>query len=86
MGTDHSRNGRVPDRDGDTRQLRLVKWRAAGHSLNALAERFGMSRARVAQLTDQVIAADLAESGEPEAVVRAAYWRTGSGRRYTRAG
>jgi hypothetical protein len=79
-------NGRTPDRDSDTRQLRLVKWRCAGHSLPAIALRFGLSRARVAQLTDQVLAADLADSGEPEAVVRAAYWRTGSGRGQRHAG
>jgi transposase len=69
-----------PDRTGDARQLRLVKWRAAGHSLSAIAARFGMKRARVAQLTDQTRAADLAESGEPDGVVRAAYWRTNNKR------
>lgn len=79
-------NGRPPDRDGDARQLRLIRWRCAGHSLTALAGRFGMSKARVAQLTDQVLAADIAESGEPEAVVRDAYWKTGTGKRYTHAG
>ncbi len=86
MGKAPARNGRTPDRDSDARQLRLIKWRAAGHSLPAIAARFGLSKARVAQLTDQVLAADIAESGEPEAVVRAAYWKTGSGRRYTHAG
>lgn len=70
----------VPDRSGDARQLRLVKWRAAGHSVRTIAERFAVSPARVAQLTDQTLAADLAESGEPEAVVRAAYWRTNAKR------
>ncbi len=83
-----------PERDGDARQLRLVKWRCAGHSLQAIAQRFGLSRARVAQLTDIVLQHDLAystgtdpvEAREPEATVRAAYWRTGSGRRVTHAG
>ncbi len=94
MAAGSSRNGRTPDRDGDARQLRLVKWRAAGHSLPSIAARFGMSKARVAQLTDIVLKHDIAystvpdpvEAREPEAKVRAAYWRTGSGRRVTDAG
>jgi hypothetical protein len=94
MTTATPRNGLAPDRASDERVLRLVKWRVAGHSPNAIAARFGMSRARVAQLTDPVLADDVEHSTttepvqaqEPADVVTAAYWKTGSGRRYTHAG
>ncbi len=84
----------TPDRDSDARQLRLLRWRAAGHSLVDLALRFDISRTQVGRLTDQVLRDDIEHSTttdpvasrEPEALVRAAYWRTGSGRRRSHAG
>lgn len=63
------------NRISDDRVLVLMAWRVAGWSLSEIADHFDLSRARVAQLTDVVLAADLAESGEPAVDVLRHYWR-----------
>lgn len=63
-----------PNRADDDRVLRLIALRRGGATLDAAAQAVGISRARVAQLTDPVRAADMAESGEPPERVARAYW------------
>lgn len=61
--------------------LRCLDLRTRGVSLRRIGAQVGVSHVHVCKLTDQVLAADLAESGEPEARVRAAYWPIGKGAR-----
>jgi hypothetical protein len=61
-------------RDHDERVLAFVRARAAGDSLPVIAARFGVGVSSVQMATGAVIAADLAESGEPRVVVLSKYW------------
>lgn len=58
--------------------LRCLDLRHRGLGLRRIAAQVGVSYSHVGNITDRVLAADLAESGEPEEVVRAAYWPAGS--------
>jgi hypothetical protein len=64
----------VPTRTNDDRILALLELRAGGGTLAAIAARFGLSPARIAQMTDPVRKADMAESGEDAATVARHYW------------
>ena len=66
----------VTGRASDERLLKWIALRSAGVSQSDIGLRFGVHAGQVARDITQVIAADLAESGEPAAVVRAGYpWR-----------
>ena len=66
----------VTGRASDERLLKFMQLRAAGVSQADIGLRFGVHAGQVARDISHVIAADLAESGEPAAVVRAGYpWR-----------
>lgn len=61
----------------DAITLRCVRLRSQGLKLRQIGPMVGLSYSMVGQLTEAILAADLAEStDEPEEVVRAAYWRT----------
>lgn len=60
----------------DAQVLGFLAARTVGASLPRIAADFGVGVSSVQMATNQVLAADLAESGEPAAVVRGAYWRT----------
>ena len=66
----------VTGRASDERVLKWLRLRDAGVSQPDIGLRFGVHVGQVARDITQVIAADLAESGEPAEVVRAGYpWR-----------
>ncbi len=55
----------------------LLEWlarRRRGESAASLADRYGTTPQRISTATVRVRAADLAESGEAESVVREGYW------------
>jgi hypothetical protein len=54
--------------------LRMLAMRADGKRPIDVAAWFGWSTSRVVRVTDEVLAADLAESGEARDVVLAGYW------------
>jgi hypothetical protein len=56
----------------------MLRCRAKGWSPTQIARAYEpqMSPANVDTVTQRVLAADLKESGEPDRVVRAAYWTT----------
>lgn len=63
-------------REDDERHLRWLAWRAKGHGPAAIAVRDGTAnKNRVGLMTARILEADLAQSGEDAAVVRAAYWK-----------
>lgn len=62
--------------------LRCLDLRHRGFGLRRIAALVGVSFSHVGTITDRVLAADLAESGEPEDVVRAAYWPKKTGGRH----
>ena len=61
-------------RNSDERILRAISLRREGVPCAVIAERLGMGRAGVLRDSKKVMDADIAESGEPEDVVRRAYW------------
>ena len=67
---------RVSTRADDLRVLSWLGRRASGVSSAAIAAADGVRPEAVRVATSRVMAADLAESGEPEAVIRAYYWDT----------
>lgn len=58
----------------DATLLDWIRRRVAGETAQQIARRAGVTQERVRVVTNRVRDADLAESGEPERVVRAAYW------------
>ena len=61
-------------RDEDERVLAILAMHAAGWSSAEIGRQFGFMRPEAVRVIIQrVLKADLAESGEPEAVVRAGY-------------
>lgn len=63
-----------PARTADEALLRQIKWRREGFARDSSHATRAVGRPAILSATDAVLAADLAESGEPAAVVRAAYW------------
>ena len=61
-------------RQSDERILFAVRLRHEGVPCAVIADGLDMGRGAVIRDTNKVMAADLAESGEPEDVVRRAYW------------
>jgi DNA-binding transcriptional ArsR family regulator len=61
-------------RPADERILLMLRLRHEGMPAAVIAQRLGMQRGAVVRDLRKVFAADLAESGEPEGVVRGAYW------------
>jgi len=68
---------RTASRREDERALHMLALRRDGVSTGVLGRLFGMTGSAVRVATNRIRAADLAESGEPAEVVRAAYWRVG---------
>jgi hypothetical protein len=66
---------RIASRREDARALFMIATRCDGMSSGVIGRLLGMSDSAVRVITNRVRAADLAESGEPAEVVRAAYWR-----------
>lgn len=67
----------APDRAAhldDRIVLRMLHMRAGGKAPAEIGASFGWSVARVVGVTDDVRAADLAESGEDRHLVASAYW------------
>lgn len=64
-------NLHVP-RERDDAILQMLRLRTLGHSPSAIGERLGISAANVRITTNTIKAADLYESGEPDAA--AGYW------------
>lgn len=62
-----------PTRKDDERLLLILALRKRGVPSAKVAEAAGMSRANVDNAVSRVRLADLAESGEPESVVRRGY-------------
>lgn len=63
-------------RERDEHLLEMLHMRVSGMTAGQIARRLGTSQQNVSEATGNVLAADLAESGEPEGRVRAAYqWR-----------
>lgn len=58
----------------DTRLVAMLRLRTAGMTGKDIGERMGLSPEAVLGQTNRIMQADLAESGESEAVVRAGYW------------
>lgn len=58
----------------DEQVLWMLRQRQAGKSLTWIERRLGIAQGLAAQATVAVMRADLAESGEPEGLVRRAYW------------
>lgn len=58
----------------DERLLAMLRLRADGKTVQAVADRLGVNRVWVQKATSAVLAADIAESGAPEPAVRRAYW------------
>lgn len=65
-------------RDADERLLLMLRRRSRGWTPTQIARLSGgqLSPANVETIMKRILAADLKESGEPEAIVRAAYWTT----------
>lgn len=61
-------------REDDERLLVWIDERCRGKRTKTVARRDGVSPAAVVMATSRVMRADLAESGEPEPVVRKDYW------------
>lgn len=59
-------------RERDDAILQMLRMRTFGHSTRAIGERLGISAANVRITTNTIKAADLYESGEPDA--EAGYW------------
>ena len=59
-------------RERDEKILLMLRLRTLGHSTRAIGERVGKSPENVRITTNTIKAADLHESGEPDAV--AGYW------------
>jgi hypothetical protein len=60
------------------RDVEILMWisgRSAGGSIGQVARIFGQPKRCVSVATANVLAADLAESGEPPETVRAGYWQ-----------
>lgn len=58
----------------DEQALAILRALAMGYQPKVVAARFGILAPGVSTLRQRVMAADLAESGEPAEIVRAAYW------------
>jgi DNA-binding CsgD family transcriptional regulator len=69
---------REPTRKDDERDLAILRLRASVVTLCETARRLGISNKTVQSVHNAVVAADIAESGEPASVVARAY---GDGRR-----
>lgn len=63
-----------PSRATDEEVLEMVRLRAAGVSPSKIAIRFGTYNSQVLDRTNNVMKADLAESGEPIREVMKHYW------------
>lgn len=61
------------DRQSDERILSLLAARAKGHTAREVGAMAGLHKTYVRAIVSRIMAADLAESGEPEHVVRRAY-------------
>lgn len=68
---------RTASRREDVRARLMLDMRGDGVSAGVIGRLFGMTGSAVRVITNCIRAADLAESGEPAEVVRAAYWRAG---------
>ena len=67
---------RTASRREDNRALHMLALRRDGVSTGVLGRLFGMTDSAVHVVTNRVLDADLAESGEPREAVLAAYgWR-----------
>nr|WP_010400598.1 sigma factor-like helix-turn-helix DNA-binding protein [Paracoccus sp. TRP] len=65
-------------RQTDERDLLILSRACAGETLAAIADSLGITKEYVRTIARRVLVADLAESGEPESVVRPAYpWARG---------
>lgn len=80
MSDERARNQRA----GDERLLEWLARRTAGETCRAIGEDFGISAVDVNKATRRVLDADIAESGEPVARVRKAYWSADALRGLTR--
>ena len=60
-------------RERDDEILAILAQLARGQSTVAVGAMFGVARAEVSVIRQRVMKADLAASGEPEAIVRAGY-------------
>lgn len=63
----------APSRDRDEQIINFCRWRACGWSFKEIGDAHGVTKNATISAVRKVIAADVAESGEPEARVRAAY-------------
>ena len=63
-----------PSRATDEEVLAMVRLRARGVSPSEIATRFGTYNSQVLDRTNNVMKADLAESGEPTREVMKHYW------------
>lgn len=61
----------------DEQALMILSRMQAGHSSGDLAAQLGRNTSFARTIRNRIIAADVAESGEPEALVRASYVRGG---------
>ncbi|MDP2047590.1 MAG: hypothetical protein Q8K33_01670 [Cypionkella sp.] len=59
----------------DEEILGWVRARASGEKCTAIGRRVGLTCGAISLATKDIKDADIAKSGEPEAVVAAAYWR-----------
>lgn len=62
------------ERAMDERDLAWLALRASGEPVSRFAGHYGVTSAHVYLTTGRILADDVAMSGEPEDVVRAAYW------------
>jgi ABC-type amino acid transport system permease subunit len=62
-------------RERDVEILMWLAGRSAGGSIGQVARIFGQPKRCVSVATANVLAADLAESGEAAEIVRAGYWQ-----------
>lgn len=66
-------------READEALLQMMRWRIDGYTANRIAGHFGLPSANTVRvMTNRILDADVAESGEPEGAVRAAYWGQGA--------
>ena len=68
------RSKKESTRAKDERDLSILRLRGAGLTVPEIVRRLGVSENIVRNRSNDIRNADLAESGEPEAVVAAGYW------------
>ena len=65
----------TPSRSDDERLLEMVGLRSSGVTLSEISKQFGMHTGVVTRMTNNVISADIAHSGESAKEIRERYWK-----------